>query len=144
MAYILKNQSKAIKLESKSYGLSLPVFSEFKTTFNKIKQAEYNLYNLLRTRRGERVMLPNFGCNLESLLFEPNDTFLESNIQDEITKSVSYWLPYINITNISIDASNNLIDQNKIEVSISYTISDLEDINTITFDINPTTNGNEI
>lgn len=144
MAYILKNQSKAIKLESKSYGLSLPVFSEFKTTFNKIKQAEYNLYNLLRTRRGERVMLPNFGCNLESLLFEPNSDFLESNIRDDITKSVSYWLPYINITNISIDASDNLIDQNKIEVSISYTISDLEDINTITFNINPAFNNNEI
>lgn len=144
MAYILKNQSKAIKLESKSYGLSLPIFSEFKTTFNKIKQAEYNLYNLLRTRRGERVMLPNFGCNLESLLFEPNSDFLESNIRDDITKSVSYWLPYINITNISIDASDDLIDQNKIEVSISYTISDLEDINTITFNINPALDNNEI
>lgn len=144
MAYILKNQSKAIKLESKSYGLSLPIFSEFKTTFDKIKQAEYNLYNLLRTRKGERIMLPSFGCNLESLLFEPNSDFLENDIQNEITNSVSYWLPYINITNISVDVSNYLIDQNKIEVSISYTISDLEDINTITFNINPITNGNEI
>ncbi|MCB0636514.1 MAG: GPW/gp25 family protein, partial [Lewinella sp.] len=39
---------------------------------------------LLGTALGERVMLPEYGCNMEDLLFEPIDTGLQTVMFDRV------------------------------------------------------------
>ena len=39
-----------------------------------------NLKNLLLTKKGERVLQPNFGSGLQSLLFEPIDETFETKL----------------------------------------------------------------
>ena len=46
------------------------------TTFD---QSRSNLKNLLLTKKGERVLQPNFGSGLQDLLFEPIDDELKIN-----------------------------------------------------------------
>ena len=43
----------------------------FATNYTTIKQTRDNLINLIMTRKGERVMQPDFGCNIHRLIFEP-------------------------------------------------------------------------
>ena len=59
------------------YGLAFPLgsapnggFLSKKSGVDLIKGA---VKQLLLTERGERIMLPNFGCNLRKFLFQPLD-----------------------------------------------------------------------
>ena len=106
MAYVLG--SKIVKdtkeFDSYAYGITLPIkkgnTGYFEQAFTSFEQAKANLKNLLLTAKGERVMQPEFGTGLQSLLFEPMDDMFEDKLQDVITQTVSYWLPYINIEQI--------------------------------------------
>lgn len=47
--------------------------------------------NILRTRRGERVMLSEFGSSLSSMVFENLDQTLMKFIAHEVKESVERW-----------------------------------------------------
>ncbi|HEU0177914.1 MAG TPA: GPW/gp25 family protein [Blastocatellia bacterium] len=46
----------------------------------------------LMTSPGERVMLPEFGCGLRDLLFDPNNEVLAAATEFTVTKSLQRWL----------------------------------------------------
>ena len=60
---------------------------------------------LLTTRPGERVMLPDYGCNLEELLFESLDTRLKTLIADKIESAILYFEPRVLVERVSLDDS---------------------------------------
>lgn len=62
---------------------------------SEIEDIEQSLVLLLGTRPGERVMRPDYGCNLEDLLFEPVNASLVTYIQDLISKAVMYYEPRV-------------------------------------------------
>ena len=78
-------------------GLSFPIgkgkvaggFFKKKTGKNLIKDA---VSQLLRTERGERVMLPKFGCNLRKFLFQPLTEELFEAIKHEIMYSIDKYI----------------------------------------------------
>ena len=45
-----------------------------------------DLLNEFYTRKGERLMKPNFGCIIWDLLMEPEDSVTEDDIRDDITR----------------------------------------------------------
>jgi uncharacterized protein len=95
----------------------------FTNSFTTDEQAVSNLKNLLLTRKGERYNLPTFGSSLLNLIFEPNTDELAQAMQDTIKEAVSFWLPYIQLTNIDVTTGQNnpgLIHQ--VNVSISFTV----------------------
>ena len=91
------------------------------STVTSIAQATSNLKNLLLTFKGERIYQPNFGTDLSRILFQPNLSNLKPLISETITDAVSYWLPYINITDIAIVTAED--DPNityEIKIAISF------------------------
>ena len=80
-------------------------------------------------------MQPEFGCGLQELLFQPNDSDLEEQIEDTITEAVSFWLPYIRINGIDIQSDPAQRDVNRINVKVTYTYGDDITLNQITFTI---------
>jgi uncharacterized protein len=75
---------------------------------------------LLSTRPGERVMRPDFGCNLEELVFEPLTTTFKTYIKDLITTAILYYEPRIEVDNIELDDTGEL--EGRILISIEYTV----------------------
>ncbi len=63
---------------------------------------EQSLKILLSTRHGERVMQPEYGCNLDVLLFEPVNTSLLTFVKDLIEKAILYHEPRIELKKIDI------------------------------------------
>ncbi len=64
------------------------------------KAVEANLLLLLTTEVGTRWYLPDYGCDLRPLLFEPLTEEIEPQIKNIITASVNKFMPEISITNI--------------------------------------------
>jgi phage baseplate assembly protein W len=104
-------------------GLQLPLGYDddgfFKRTKTTIKQAQYNIINLLKTIPGERLGQPLYGSRLHHLLFEPMTEDLNERIQLEIQKALEIWLPYITVQDIKI-AFKGL---NNVDVSITFGLS---------------------
>jgi phage baseplate assembly protein W len=63
---------------------------------------------LLSTARGERVMLPQYGCNLDELVFESLDTRMKTLMADKVESAILYHEPRIELENIHLDDSLDL------------------------------------
>jgi uncharacterized protein len=57
---------------------------------------------ILKTDRGERVMLPGFGAGLSRFLFEPNTAATHARITHAIETALKRWEPRINLTSVRV------------------------------------------
>ena len=95
----------------------------FAVNFTTLTQAKDNLKNLILTKKGERLMQPEFGCDVWKVLFEPLDGILvETSIETSIVEAVSIWLPYLNIDTIVFDYDENDIDNHTIALDIKFSL----------------------
>lgn len=99
-------------------------------------QALENLKNLLLTTPGERIENVIFGCDLMNVIFEPNTENIKDTISEIISGAVSYWLPYIGLTELDI---KSIIDdptlENVIEISISFQVNGTIDEQTLSIQL---------
>ena len=92
--------------------------NDFKLTKTSLEQAQHNLKNLFLTYPGERVGQPEFGSRIRELCFEQVDDELPNRIEEEVRRTVSNWLPYINVQ--EVNTLNEEGDENKIFVQVKY------------------------
>lgn len=107
----------------------------FAQSYQTIEQIKSNIKNLLLTKRGERLMHPNFGTALYETLFEQNTDDLEIKVQNTIEESISIWMPFISIEEIIIDQSNSDRDRYNFNVSLSFRVSGQQNLETVTFNV---------
>ena len=139
MAYVLG--SKIVKdtqeFDSYAYGITLPIkrgnTGYFEQAFSSFEQAKSNLRNLLLTKQGERIMQPNFGTGLHSLLFEQMTSQLERDLEETIVKSVGYWLPYINVKDIEVTMTDEMKDMHRAEIYVTFTVGNQIELQELTF-----------
>lgn len=89
------------------YGLGFPLGKDVDKGgyFNKvsgIKMIRNSVRQLLMTERGERLMLPDYGCSLRKFLFAPLDETTFSSIKEEIRVSFSNYIVGANIIKLSV------------------------------------------
>ena len=75
---------------------------------------------ILRTRPGERVEMPTFGCGLTRFLFEPNTVATLRLIQQEVAQSLAQWEPRITVNDVTTTLSST--DQRAVDVTVTYTL----------------------
>ena len=114
-------------------GVSLPFKGPFKSTFTTAVQIKSNLINLLLTAKGERVLNPNFGCNIKKQLFENINAGTEQKVINSIIEAVNTFIPEIQLLNIVVNPNT---DFNAMDVTIDYKIiiSNTKDKVTIQFE----------
>ena len=84
------------------------------------KDIESSLHILLTTRLGERVMLPDYGCNLDELLFEGLNRTLITYVLELIKTAILYHEPRIDIIKLDISETDPL--EGKLIIEIDYRI----------------------
>jgi hypothetical protein len=122
---------------NKYIGLSFPLRAggnqDFQMTKTSLEQAQHNIRNLILTYPGERVNQPEFGCRLRDLLFEQLDGELPTRIDEEVRRSISQWLPYVNV--VQVETLTDEGDTNRVFVQVKYTTTlNPQTINQITVD----------
>lgn len=136
------NVSDIKENDYKVVGISINETSDsngpFSVNFTTINQAKSNLQNLILTRKGERLMQPEFGCDIWKILFEPIiEGDIETKIETSILNAVNDWLPYLNIDTILFDYDENDIDANKIALEIQFSLKSNSNIgSSVIIDVN--------
>lgn len=74
----------------------------FQLSYSTEDQAVSNYINLLLTRRGERVMHPDFGTLVRDMVFDQNDEFNRLILETDIRDQTELWLPYIRLHRLEI------------------------------------------
>lgn len=93
---------------AKFIGLQYPLLKSARGTFAQktgVDQIKADVLQLLLTRPGERVMLPEFGTPLHKLIFEQNDTMLENTARNMIANSLRLWEPRVEVTAITVTSN---------------------------------------
>ena len=73
---------------------------------------------VLKTERGERLRLPEFGAGLGRFLFEPNTTQTRNQIRDRILKALAAWEPRIRVESVEVEPDAR--DSEAAVVTIAY------------------------
>jgi len=121
MAQIIANKYP-IDLEArKAVGFGFPLNGDavFVPTYTTSDQIKANLVNWLLTNKGERVMNPNFGADLKSLLFQQADVGLEDQLKFNIETSIKEYFPMIQVKEINFDIDP---DRNTTNFILTYEI----------------------
>ena len=104
-------------------GIDLPMVnsigSGFKLNYTTLDQAYANARNLLLTNKGERIMQPDFGCNLKNSLFEQLTEDVIENLEEGIRSQFNFWLPYITINELMVVPS---IDNYYIKINLTISL----------------------
>ena len=139
MAYEL---NKKIVIDTEEYnnyavGITLPIQrgndGYFAQSFRTFDQVRSNLKNLLLTKKGERIIHPEFGSGLHDLLFQPATEKFEEDLETTINEAVAKWLPYVIVEDINIDISKEQTDNNQAKVSLKFRQQGDQTLDTLTF-----------
>jgi hypothetical protein len=60
---------------------------------------------------------------------------LEGRIEDTINESLEQWLPYVTAEQIDIESTNELRDNNRLNVSIDFRIGEDISLENVTFTV---------
>src|SRR5436305_11237146 len=96
------------------------------TAAGRVAQARYEqrieeaIYLILSTAKGERVMLPNFGCGIHELVFAPNNTVTRSVVVQQVRQALVAYEPRIDV--LDIDAETASGEPNLLLIRINYRI----------------------
>lgn len=71
---------------------------------------------VLLTSPGERVMLPEFGCGLRDLVFDPNNDILAATTEFSVAKALQQWLSDEIIVQ-SVDITN---EEGELQIEVVY------------------------
>ena len=103
-------------------GVKLPIQNGqqgyFDSSLTTIDQVKTNIRNLLLTIKGERLMHPEFGTDINAILFEQDDGTLVDRLEESIVSAIEKWLPYISISKIQINNETDAINLHKQVYSI--------------------------
>ena len=100
-----------------------PEFNRATKAVNMLKDEadiKSSLEILLSTRLGERVMVPDYGCNLDELLFKPLTLTLKTFVIDLIKTAILYYEPRIDLNKIAIDPTDEL--EGVLLINLEYTV----------------------
>lgn len=84
-----------VELNKKNEKDDLNVLTDINSVKNRLK-------TLFSTKRAQKHLDFNYGCDLSQFLFEPNTDVLRNNIGDEILNQIKRYEPGITVTHVDV------------------------------------------
>lgn len=130
-------------MKSKFFGFNIPIFAgsailPFQSDERLIKN---DILQILLTIPGERIMRSDFGCNLNSMLFEQNTSENRSTLRSSIYQAISNFEKRVYITESDVSVVSDVSDSNILNVKIRcrYTPENFDNSFILDFNINVST-----
>lgn len=104
-------------------GFGFPISVEPGT--GRIRTAEYEedirqaIYLILMTRKGERVMRPEFGCGIHDFAFDSMDFGTLSQMEESVREALILWEPRIRDVEVEIRPEE---EAGKLTIQLRYVV----------------------
>jgi uncharacterized protein len=69
------------------------------------QRVEESVYLILSTSKGERLMLPDFGCGIHDLVFAPNNAETLSMVVQQVHSALTDQERRIDVLDVAVDTS---------------------------------------
>ena len=79
-----------------------------------------SLWILLSTMKGERIMLPTYGCDIWRLVFRAINTTLIGQVEQMIAKAILNWEPRVTVVDLVVSPRPGTVGV--LDVEIEYLI----------------------
>ncbi len=86
---------------------------------------------LLSTIPGERVMRPDYGCQLHRLVFSPNDETTAGLAIHYVRQALNLWEPRIDV--LRLDAERNADNAEQLIIRLEYRLRATQQSDTVAF-----------
>lgn len=91
---------------------------------------------LLSTSPGERVMRPDYGCELRRLVFSPNDNTTAGLARHYVQQAIRRWEPRVRIRSLEVRA--DFEDDSRLLILLDYQVIATLSTDSLAFSINLT------
>ena len=81
---------------------------------------EESIYMILSTAKGERLMMPDFGCGIHDIVFMPNNPAVVASVVDAVRSALVIYEPRIDV--LSVKANTNEAQQNLLIIRVNYRV----------------------
>ena len=88
-------------------------------TTSGVEDIHKSLEIIFTTELGERIMNPTFGCNLQTMIYEPLNTSTVAYIQNLIETAILYFEPRIHTDYIDLQQDNQ---QGILFIEVNYKV----------------------
>ncbi len=112
-----------------AYPLSLSVTNGVRRSTGTEK-VEQSIRVILGTQFGERVMRPDFGCNLKSLVFAPMNEATINLARHYVQDGLTQWEPRIDLTDVTITADTDL---GALIINVTYRLKSTQELGTLIY-----------
>lgn len=105
-------------------GWQFPVISDKIT--GRVKESSYemnieeSIYLIIMTKKGERVMRPDFGCDIHNYMFEAMDYTTLTMMKHAVEEALIRWEP--RITNIRVEVEDTIQEENAVQIAVDYRV----------------------
>lgn len=90
-----------------------------------------SIYVIINTVPGERVMRPDFGCEIHSLIFAPANFETAALAELYVREALERWEPRIELHDISVTPGT--ADRGELFIEIKYRIKDQHDLRSLVY-----------
>ena len=115
-------------------GWSFPVGTDVRgriSLSHRERDIEESIIMILLTPKGQRVMRPEFGCQIHDLVFAPNDATTAGLAAYYVEEALRMWEPRINV--LRIDANPDADSDARLLIQIEYEIKATYDQRSLVF-----------
>ena len=84
------------------------------------QRIEESIYLILGTAKGERVMRPDFGCGINDLVFEPNNSMTRSLVVARVREALVNYEARIDV--LAVDTETSPEAENLLLIRVNYRI----------------------
>ena len=96
----------------------------------QVQKIEESIRIILGTQYGERVMRPQFGCNLKSLVFAPNNEATANLARYYVEDGLHQWEPRIDVFEVLVTNDNR---NGALVIHINYRLRATQDVRSLVY-----------
>lgn len=104
-----------------------PTFSSQGVTMTEgLDNVRQSMRVLFQTQPGERIMRPDYGCDMQSSMFCNISNNLLAELQTQLTESVLRHEPRVALESINVHQDQNAKSSSKLQVGVVYRLAGSE------------------